>query len=53
MRHFRESLPPSLILKIDLSDFLAIFARYPLVRSILVEVLYFPVTKKKQKKTPL
>ena len=40
--------PPSLILKIELFAFLAIFARYTLVKYILVEVLYvFRVIKKK------
>jgi len=32
--------PPSLILKIELFAFVAIFARFPLVKSILLEVLY-------------
>jgi len=39
--------PPSLILKIELFAFLAIFVRYPLVKLILLDVNMFSVSHKK------
>jgi len=52
MRYFSRKLldrsrtPPSLVLKIELFIFLAIFALYPLVKSILLEVHTFSASYK-------